>query len=137
MGVTTQPDDGLADSGSDIYCKVAWRLIPFLCLCYLTASLVGYLLFEVRVAALIGMLAIGAVPVYFSLPATFLRGAAAASGFALATSLANIAGLVSNSLAGLAMVLIGSGIAAIWLFVGCLIVSGLLVYALPAKLVNR
>ncbi|WP_459608981.1 MFS transporter [Dickeya oryzae] len=90
------------------------------------------LLFSVAQAAIIGT-----VPVFFSLPATFLTGTAAATGFALACSLANIAGLVSNSIMGFAMEVTGSGNGALWFFAFCLLLSSLLVVALPAKLVNR
>ena len=79
----------------------------------------------------------GPLPVYFSLPATFLKGTAAATGFALAISLASIAGLISNSLIGLVLDLTGSAAAAMWFFAVCLLLSSLLVYALPAKVVNR
>lgn len=89
-------------------------------------------LFAIASAAIIG-----AVPVFFSLPATFLKGTAAATGFALACSLANIAGLVSNSMMGIAIDVTGSSAGALWFFAGCLILSSLLVVALPAKLVNR
>jgi len=89
-------------------------------------------LFAIASAAIIG-----AVPVFFSLPATFLKGTAAATGFALACSVANIAGLVSNSLMGLVTDLTGTSHAALWVFAGCLILSCFLVIALPAKLVNR
>lgn len=90
------------------------------------------LLFSIAQAAIIG-----AVPVFFSLPATFLRGTAAATGFALACSLANIAGLVSNSLIGFTLDLTGKSGGALWVFAGCLLLSSLLVIALPAKVVNR
>ena len=80
---------------------------------------------------------IGAVPVFFSLPATFLKGTAAATGFALACSLANIAGLVSNSVMGVAMQLNGQAGGVMWFFAACLPASSLLVVALPAKVVNR
>ncbi len=80
---------------------------------------------------------LGAVPVFFSLPATFLQGTAAAAGFALACSIANIAGLVSNSVMGVALDLTGSSGGALWFFAVCLLLSCLLVVALPAKLVNR
>jgi sugar phosphate permease len=80
---------------------------------------------------------IGAVPVFFSLPATFLKGTAAATGFALACSVANIAGLVSNSLMGAVMDKFHSPQIAMWIFAGCLLLSSLLVVALPAKTVNR
>lgn len=95
-------------------------------------ALATVLLFSIAQAAIIG-----AVPVFFSLPATFLRGTAAATGFALACSLANIAGLVSNSLMGLALDLTGKSGGALWAFAGCLLLSSLLVVALPAKVVNR
>ncbi|SLM62379.1 MULTISPECIES: MFS transporter [Dickeya] len=90
------------------------------------------LLFSLAQAAVIGT-----VPVFFSLPATFLTGTAAATGFALACSLANIAGLVSNTIMGFAMQLTGSGNGALWFFALCLLLSSLLVVALPARLVNR
>lgn len=90
------------------------------------------LLFSVAQAMIIG-----AVPVFFSLPATFLKGTAAAAGSALACSIANIAGLVSNSVMGIALDLTGSGNGALWFFAACLLLSCLLVIALPAKLVNR
>lgn len=80
---------------------------------------------------------IGAVPVFFSLPATFLKGTAAATGFALACSVANIAGLVSNSLMGVVMDHFHSPQIAMCIFAGCLLLSSLLVIALPAKVVNR
>lgn len=80
---------------------------------------------------------IGAVPVFFSLPGTFLKGTAAAAGFALACSVANIAGLVSNSVMGIALDLTGSSSGALWFFAVCLLLSCFLVIALPAKLVNR
>ena len=90
------------------------------------------LLFAIASAAILG-----AVPVFFSLPATFLTGRAAATGFALACSLANIAGLVSNSLMGIAIDVTGSSSGALWFFASCLLLSCLLVVALPARLVNR
>ncbi len=81
---------------------------------------------------------LGAVPVFFSLPATFLKGTAAATGFALACSVANIAGLVSNSLIGWATDLTGTANAALWFFAVCLVFNAVLVLvAFPAKLVNR
>lgn len=90
------------------------------------------LLFSIASATIIG-----AVPVFFSLPATFLKGTAAATGFALACSVANIAGLVSNSLMGVVMDHFHSPQIAMWIFAACLLLSSLLVVALPAKVVNR
>ncbi|MBO2006747.1 MFS transporter [Serratia marcescens] len=65
-------------------------------------ALATVLLFSIARAAIIG-----AVPVFFSLPAFLCAARTAATGFALACSLANIAGLVSNSLMGLALDLTG------------------------------
>ena len=93
---------------------------------------VTVLLFSIAQAAIIG-----AVPVFFSLPATFLTGTAAATGFALACSLANIAGLVSNTLIGLALDITGRSGGALLFFAACLVLGSLLVVALPAKVVNR
>ncbi|HBS80841.1 MAG TPA: MFS transporter, partial [Pseudomonas sp.] len=61
----------------------------------------------------------------------------AATGFALACSLANIAGLVSNTLIGVTLDLTGESGAALWFFAACLVLGSLLVIALPAKVVNR
>ncbi|EWY39462.1 MFS transporter [Skermanella stibiiresistens SB22] len=131
----------LIGASSDRHRERRWHIIvPFIvgaaamfASTFFTHSVVAtVLLFAIASAAIIG-----AVPVFFSLPATFLKGTAAATGFALACSLANIAGLVSNSLMGLMIDLTGSGTGAIWFFAGCLLASCLLVIALPAKLVNR
>jgi len=79
----------------------------------------------------------GALPAFFSLPTTFLSGPAAATGFAMVTSIANIAGLVSNSIMGFALDLTGSSSAALLVFAACLVVGALLVSSLPARIVNR
>lgn len=131
----------LIGASSDRHRERRWHIIvPFLIgsvamasSTFFTHDLVAtVLLFAIASAAIIG-----AVPVFFSLPATFLKGRAAATGFALACSLANIAGLVSNSLMGMAIDITGSSAGAMWFFAGCLILSSFLVIALPAKLVNR
>ncbi|OSM94307.1 MFS transporter [Lonsdalea populi] len=128
-------------ASSDRHRERRWHIIvPFLigavamaASTFFTDNVVAtVLLFAIAQATIIG-----AVPVFFSLPATFLTGTAAATGFALACSLANIAGLVSNSLMGFALDLTGSGAGALWFFAACLIVSSLLVIALPPKVVNR
>ncbi|OSN00387.1 MULTISPECIES: MFS transporter [Lonsdalea] len=128
-------------ASSDRHRERRWHIIvPFLigavamaASTFFTDNVVAtVLLFAIAQATIIG-----AVPVFFSLPATFLTGTAAATGFALACSLANIAGLVSNSLMGFALDLTGSSAGALWFFAACLIVSSLLVIALPPKVVNR
>jgi sugar phosphate permease len=128
-------------ASSDRHRERRWHIIvPFL---IGSVAMAASTFFTHNVAATVALFAIasaaiiGAVPVFFSLPATFLKGTAAATGFALACSLANIAGLVSNSMMGIAIDVTGSSAGALWFFAGCLILSSLLVVALPAKLVNR
>ena len=131
----------LIGASSDKYRERRWHIIvPFL---VGAAAMASSTFFTHNVIATVALFAVasaailGAVPVFFSLPATFLTGTAAATGFALACSLANIAGLVSNSLMGLAIDITGSSAGAMWFFAASLLLSCLLVIALPAKLVNR
>ena len=128
-------------ASSDRYRERRWHIIlPFwigaaamaASTAFTDSVLATVLLFSIAQAAIIG-----AVPVFFSLPATFLTGTAAATGFALACSLANIAGLVSNTLIGLALDVTGKSSVALLFFAACLVVGSLLVVALPAKVVNR
>lgn len=131
----------LIGASSDRHRERRWHIIvPFLIGSVAMASSTFFthnLVATVALFAIASAAIIGAVPVFFSLPATFLKGRAAATGFALACSLANIAGLVSNSLMGMAIDITGSSAGAMWFFAGCLILSSFLVIALPAKLVNR
>ncbi|MGL5998390.1 MAG: MFS transporter [Pseudomonas proteolytica] len=131
----------LIGASSDKYRERRWHIIvPFLVGAVTMASSTFFTHNVVATVALFAVASaaiLGAVPVFFSLPATFLTGTAAATGFALACSLANIAGLVSNSLMGLAIDITGSSAGAMWFFAASLLLSCLLVIALPAKLVNR
>lgn len=131
----------LIGASSDRHRERRWHIIvPFIVGAFAMASSTFFshnVTMTVSLFAIASAAIIGAVPVFFSLPATFLKGTAAATGFALACSVANIAGLVSNSLMGLVIDLTGNGQVALWLFAGCLILSCFLVIALPAKLVNR
>ena len=128
-------------ASSDRHRERRWHIIvPYL---IGAAAMAGSTFFTHDVVATVLLFAIasagifGALPAFFSLPATFLKGRAAATGFALACSLANIAGLVSNSLMGIAMDVTGSSAGVMWFFAACLVMSSLLVVALPAKVVNR
>lgn len=80
---------------------------------------------------------LGAAPVYFTLPGNLLKGAAAAAGFALATSIANMSGLVSNTLMGWVLDLTGNTNVAMFFFAGCLLLSTLLVLSIPKSLANK
>jgi sugar phosphate permease len=131
----------LIGASSDRHRERRWHIIvPFLvgsAAMAISTFFTDNVIATVTLFAIASAAIIGAVPVFFSLPATFLKGRAAATGFALACSLANIAGLVSNSLMGMAIDITGSSAGAMWFFAGCLILSSFLVIALPAKLVNR
>lgn len=128
-------------ASSDRYRERRWHIIvPFIvgaAAMFFSTWFTGNVVATVALFSLASLTIIGAVPVFFSLPATFLKGTAAATGFALACSVANIAGLVSNGLMGLVMDRFHSAQVAMWIFAGCLLISSLLVLALPAKTVNR
>jgi sugar phosphate permease len=128
-------------ASSDRYRERRWHIIvPFIigaAAMFLSTFFTQNVVATVALFSLASLTIIGAVPVFFSLPATFLKGTAAATGFALACSVANIAGLVSNSLMGVVMDHFHSAQIALWIFAGCLLLSALLVLALPAKTVNR
>jgi len=74
---------------------------------------------------------------FWSLPAAFLGGAAAAAGIALVNSLGNIAGFASTFLVGWMTDLTHSTAASLYLFAGLLAIGGALVLTIPARLVNR
>lgn len=74
---------------------------------------------------------------FWSLPSTFMSGAAAAAGIALVNSLGNIAGMASTSLVGWLTDLTGSPSSSLYLFAVLLVAGALLVLRLPASVVNR
>jgi len=74
---------------------------------------------------------------FWCLPAAFLGGAAAAAGIALINSIGNIAGFVSNFFVGWMTDLTGSSQSALYLFGAIVIVGGVFILTVPAKLVNK
>lgn len=74
---------------------------------------------------------------FWSLPSSFLTGAAAAAGIALVNSLGNIAGMASTSLVGWLTDLTGSPSSSLYLFAVLLVAGALMVLRLPASVVNR
>ncbi len=74
---------------------------------------------------------------FWSLPSTFMTGAAAAAGIALVNSLGNIAGMASTSLVGWLTDLTGSPSSSLYLFAVLLVIGAILVLRLPASVVNR
>jgi MFS family permease len=74
---------------------------------------------------------------FWSLPSSFLTGAAAAAGIALVNSLGNIAGMASTSLVGWLTDITGSPSSSLYLFAGLLVAGAMMVLRLPASVVNR
>ncbi len=74
---------------------------------------------------------------FWSLPSSFLTGAAAAAGIALVNSLGNIAGMASTSLVGWLTDITGSPSSSLYLFAGLLVAGAMIVLRLPASVVNR
>ena len=74
---------------------------------------------------------------FWSLPASFLTGAAAAAGIALVNSLGNIAGMASTSLVGWLTDLTGTPNSSLYLFAALAAVGGLMVLRLPPHVVNK
>ena len=126
---------------SDKFRERRWHLvIPFIIgaiALFLTTMFSMNIVMTIILFSIAAIATTGTIPVFFSLPATFLSGTAAATGFALACSIANLAGLVSNTLVGYAIQLTGKPEGALWVFAGCLLLSCLIVLSLPKKLVNK
>lgn len=78
-----------------------------------------------------------ALSAFWSLPAAFLTGAAAAAGIALINSLGNLAGFASTSVIGKMSDAFGSTAPGLYLFGTLVLVGGTLVLLIPAKLVNK
>lgn len=74
---------------------------------------------------------------FWSLPPAFLGGAAAAAGIALVNSLGNLAGFTTNNIVGWLAAVTHGNAASLSLFAAVMAVSGALVLAIPARLVNR
>ena len=131
----------LISRSSDRMRERRWHIVvPFL---ITAAALVGATFFLGSVPMIVIFFSIavcminGTMAVFFTLPATFLKGPAAAAGFALACSLASTAGLISNTLIGFLVDLTGTAQGALWCFAASLIVSSGLVLSLSPKIVNR
>ncbi|MFM0412349.1 MULTISPECIES: MFS transporter [Paraburkholderia] len=74
---------------------------------------------------------------FWSLPAAFLGGAAAAAGIALVNSVGNIAGFVSTYLVGFLADLTHSTNSSMYFFAALLVIAAVAILAVPARLVNR
>jgi MFS family permease len=74
---------------------------------------------------------------FWTLPASFLGGAAAAAGIALVNSLGNMAGFASTYVVGWMADLTHSNVASLFLFGGLVALGAILVLMIPASLVNK
>ena len=74
---------------------------------------------------------------FWTLPASFLAGAAAAAGIALVNSLGNIGGFASTFLVGWMADLTHSTSSSLYLFAALIAISAGLILTIPQKLVNK
>jgi MFS family permease len=77
------------------------------------------------------------IPQFYTLPPAILTGAAAAMGLALANSVGSIAGFVSPYLLGLVKDFTGSTNGGVITLAATLVIGALLVFTVPARMVNR
>ncbi len=77
------------------------------------------------------------LPLFWSLPTSFLAGTGAAAGIALINSLGNLSGFVSPYAVGLLKEATGSTDAGVYLLAAGMVVGALLTLSIPARLVNR
>lgn len=77
------------------------------------------------------------IPMYFTIPPAYLHGGAAAMGLAIVNSVGNIAGFVSPYLLGWVKDLTGTTNIGVLILAGTLVIGALLVFANPARVVNR
>jgi len=126
----------LIGRSSDRHAERRWHVFVPVLIGGLALGISGYIhlgsLEMVFFIALANACLLGALPALWSLPATFLRGPAAAAGLAVACSCANIAGFFSTSLMGFALQHLHSPAIVMWLFAGCAMLSSFLVFAVGA-----
>lgn len=78
-----------------------------------------------------------ALSAFWSLPAAFLAGAAAAAGIALVNSVGNLAGFAGTALMGWMTDLTGTSQSSLYLFGAMMFVAGAMILTIPARLVNK
>jgi sugar phosphate permease len=74
---------------------------------------------------------------FFVLPPSILTGAAAAAGLAIANSVGSVSGLIAPYLLGVVKTATASTNAGVLVLAICLVIGSLLVFTIPARLVNR
>lgn len=91
--------------------------------------------FAALIAAMAGI--VTTIPLFWNLPTAFLKGATAATGFALITSIGNLSGFVAPYLVGVVTDATGNTASGMYALAAAAIVGVLLVFTIPAGLVNR
>lgn len=76
------------------------------------------------------------IPLFWNLPTAFLKGATAATGFALITSIGNLSGFAAPYLVGVVTDATGSTASGMYALAAAAVVGVLLVFVVPAALVN-
>jgi len=74
---------------------------------------------------------------FWTLPPAILSGAAAAAGIAIANSVGSVSGLIAPYLLGVVKTVTSSTNSGVLVLAVCLVVGSVLVFTVPAKLVNR
>ena len=77
------------------------------------------------------------LPLFWSLPTSFLAGTGAAAGIALINSLGNLSGFVSPYAIGWLKAATGTTDAGIYLLSAAMVIAALLTLSVPKRLVNR
>jgi MFS family permease len=80
---------------------------------------------------------VSAIPLFWSLPTSFLGGAAAAAGIAAINSIANLAGFVAPYVVGWLKQLTESTDSGMYMLAAVLVVGAVITLSIPSKLVNR
>ncbi|AXF14552.1 MFS transporter [Paraburkholderia caledonica] len=91
--------------------------------------------FGALIAAMAGI--VTTIPLFWNLPTAFLKGATAATGFALITSIGNLSGFVAPFLVGVITDASGSTASGMYALAAAALVGVLLVFLVPARLVDR
>ncbi|MBP0629495.1 MULTISPECIES: MFS transporter [unclassified Cupriavidus] len=102
--------------------SVQWATNTTLAMCALTLATIGILT---------------TLPLFWSLPTSFLAGTGAAAGIALINSLGNLAGFLSPYAVGWLKDLTRSTDSGMYLLAACLVVGAALTLSVPARLVSR
>jgi nitrate/nitrite transporter NarK len=94
-----------------------------------------YLAFVALILACMGI--VSGIPLFWSLPTSFLVGAGAAAGIAAINSIANLAGFVAPYVVGWLKQVTQSTDSGMYLLAVVLLIGAAITLTIPSKLVNR